>query len=132
MRAPVDVDVLVPTKDRPVELAATLAGLAAQAGTGGPSFRVVVSDQSGPDDGGAAPDDGGASFDTASAAAMVRVLRHRGVPVELHRHLPRRGIAEQRAFLLSCARADAVLFLDDDVWLEPGGVACTARISTSG
>jgi hypothetical protein len=113
-----EVDVLVPTRDRPVELATTLAGLAAQAGAGAPSFRVVVSDQSGPDDG-SAP----ASFDTPSAAAMIRVLRHRGVPVELHRHLPRRGIAEQRAFLLSCARADAVLFVDDDVWLEPGVLA---------
>jgi glycosyltransferase involved in cell wall biosynthesis len=116
--APAAVDVLVPTKDRPVELATTLAGLAAQAGAGGPSFRVVVSDQSGPEDG-----TGAASFDTPSAAAMVRVLRYRGVPVELHRHLPRRGIAEQRAFLLSCAESDAVLFLDDDVWLEPGVLA---------
>ncbi|MFC5065784.1 glycosyltransferase family 2 protein [Actinomycetospora atypica] len=109
----VDLDVLVPTKDRPVELATTLAGLAAQAGTGGPSFRVVVSDQS----------DGDASFDTAAAATMARVLRHRGVEVELLRHLPRRGITEQRAFLLSRATAPAVLFLDDDVWLEPGVLA---------
>ena len=44
----------------------------------------------------------------------------RGTAVELHRHLPRRGIAEQRSFLLSLATAPAVLFLDDDVWLEPG------------
>ncbi|GAA4820700.1 glycosyltransferase family A protein [Actinomycetospora corticicola] len=104
------LDVLIPTKDRPVEFAATLAGLAAQAG---PSFRVVVSDQS----------DDEASFDTAAASTLVRALRLRGVEVELLRHLPRRGIAEQRAFLLSRSTAPAVLFLDDDVWLEPGVLA---------
>jgi glycosyltransferase involved in cell wall biosynthesis len=109
--APAEVDVLIPTKDRPLELAVTLAGLAAQ--TGGPRTRVVVSDQS----------DGAASFDTAPTATLVRALRYRGVDVELLRHLPRRGMAEQRAFLLERATAPAVLFLDDDVWLEPGVLA---------
>lgn len=112
------VDVLIPTKDRPVELATTLAGLAAQSG---PAFRVVVSDQS----------DGAASFDTPSATTLVRALRRRGSPVDLHRHLPRRGIAEQRAFLLTCATADAVLYLDDDVWLEPGVVDRLHRALTA-
>ncbi|WP_214401138.1 glycosyltransferase family 2 protein [Pseudonocardia lacus] len=101
------IDVLIPTSGRPVELATTLAGLAAQSGV---DFRVVVSDQS----------DGPPAYDTPSATTLVRALRRRGTPVELLRHLPRRGIAEQRAFLLSRARADAVLYLDDDVWLEPG------------
>jgi glycosyltransferase involved in cell wall biosynthesis len=103
----VQIDVLVPTKDRPTELATTLAGLAAQTGV---RIRVVVSDQS----------DGPASYATPSAATVVRALRRRGTPVELCRHLPRRGIAEQRSFLLSRATAPAVVFLDDDVWLEPG------------
>ncbi len=98
---------LVPTCDRPVELATTLAGLAAQTGV---SFRVVISDQSA----------GPAGFDTPSAATLIAALRRRGTAVELHRHLPRRGIAEHRAFLLSRASAGAVLLLDDDVWLEPG------------
>ena len=40
---PADLDVLIPTADRPAELAVTLAGLAAQ---DDPPFRVVVSDQS--------------------------------------------------------------------------------------
>jgi hypothetical protein len=105
-----DVDVLVPTRGRPVELATTLAGLAAQTG---PTMRVTISDQS----------DGDASWDTAPAQTLLRTLRRRGTEVVLHRHLPRRGMAEQRAFLLSCASADAVLYLDDDVWLEPGVVA---------
>jgi glycosyltransferase involved in cell wall biosynthesis len=102
-----EIDVLIPTRNRPVELATTLAGVAAQTGV---SLRVVVSDQS----------DGAASFETASSATLVRALRRRGTPVELLRHLPRRGITEQRAFLLSRATADAVCYLDDDVWLEPG------------
>jgi Glycosyl transferase family 2 len=101
------IDVLVPTKDRPTELAATLAGLAAQTGVW---FRVVVSDQS----------DGPASYATPAAQTLVRALRRRGTAVELCSHLPRRGITEHRSFLLSKATAPAVLFLDDDVWLEAG------------
>ncbi len=100
-----EIDVLVPTKDRPTELAVTLAGLAAQTGV---RFRLVVSDQS----------EGPASYATPAAETMVRALRRRGTAVELCRHLPRRGITEQRSFLLSKATAPAVLFLDDDVWLE--------------
>ncbi|MFY1688404.1 glycosyltransferase family 2 protein [Plantactinospora sp. WMMB782] len=121
------LDVLVPTRDRPAELAVTLAGLAAQypaepATAGGPApedgrsgsaaFGVVVSDQSDGKPGWAAP----------AAAAMVRVLRHRGHPVLLTRRLPRRGLAEHRAYLLDASAARYVLFLDDDVWLEPGTV----------
>lgn len=104
----VQIDVLIPVCNRPVELATTLAGLAAQTGV---SFRVVVSDQS---------DGDVAAYDTPSATTLVRALRRRGTGVELLRHLPRRGITEHRAFLLSRATADAVLYLDDDVWLEPG------------
>jgi len=102
------IDVLIPTRNRPVELATTLAGLAAQ----DEPFDVVVSDQS----------DGAASFETPSAAAMARVLRTQGRRVELLRHVPRRGLAEQRQFLLDRSGAEYVLFLDDDVWLTPGVV----------
>ncbi|WP_136518348.1 glycosyltransferase [Cellulomonas telluris] len=104
------VDVLVPTSGRASVLAVTLAGLAAQ---DGPDFRVVVSDQS----------PGEPGTDDPAVQAMVRVLRAQGRPVEVLRHLPRRGLAEHRQFLLDQARADAVLFLDDDVWLEPGMLA---------
>jgi hypothetical protein len=105
-----EVDVLIPTRGRPVELATTLAGLAAQAGV---TYRVTISDQS----------DGDPSWDTPPAWTLIRWLRRRGIEVALHRHLPPRGMAEQRAFLLSCAGAPAVLYLDDDVWLEPGVLA---------
>ena len=50
---------------------------------------------------------------------MIRVLEAQGRPVRLLRHLPRRGLAEHRQFLLDQSAAELVLFLDDDVWLEP-------------
>ncbi|MFV2113979.1 glycosyltransferase family 2 protein [Micromonospora sp. LOL_025] len=102
------LDVLIPTRNRPAELAVTLSGLAAQEGV--PGFGVVVSDQS----------DGDAAYRHPAAATMVRVLRHRGHPVLLTRRLPRRGLAEHRAYLLAASAARYVLCLDDDVWLEPG------------
>ncbi|MGI8475566.1 MAG: hypothetical protein ACR2OO_04250 [Thermomicrobiales bacterium] len=37
----------------------------------------------------------------------------------VHRHLPRRGLAEQRDFLLRRSRAPFVHHLDDDVLLDP-------------
>jgi GT2 family glycosyltransferase len=109
--APREVDVLIPTRDRAAELAVTLSGLAAQEGV--PDFGVAVSDQS----------DGDPPWATPAVAAAVRILRHRGRPVLLERHLPARGLAEQRAFLLGLSRARYVLSLDDDVWLEPGTLA---------
>lgn len=62
------LDVLIPTRNRPAELAVTLSGLAAQEGV--PGFGVVVSDQS----------DGDAAYRHPAAATMVRALRHRGTP----------------------------------------------------
>jgi hypothetical protein len=147
--APRELDVLVPTRNRPVELAATLAGLAAQdAGPGGlgdggfgglgdvgpgglgdvgpgglgdvgpgglgdVGFGVAVSDQS----------DGPPGWQHPGVAGLVRALRHAGHPVLLGQHLPRRGLAEHRGFLLSRSRARYVLFLDDDIWLEAGTIA---------
>jgi hypothetical protein len=39
--------------------------------------------------------------------------------VRVFKHLPRRGMAEQRNFLLSLSQAKYVQFLDDDLLLEP-------------
>jgi GT2 family glycosyltransferase len=106
---PAAADVLIPSCDRPAELAVTLAGLAAQEE---PDFRVFISDQS----------RSNAGWRHPAAAAMVRVLRAQGRQVILLRHLPRRGMAEHRQFLLDHATADMCLFLDDDVWLEAGAL----------
>ncbi|MBK0419732.1 glycosyltransferase family 2 protein [Leucobacter sp. CSA1] len=103
------VDVLIPTVGRIAELGVTLAGLAGQ---DEPAFRVVISDQS---------DEGVAQ--APAVAAMLRVLTAQGREPRVERHLPRRGLAEQRQFLLDRASADYVLYLDDDVWLEPGSIA---------
>ncbi|GIH69944.1 glycosyltransferase family A protein [Sphaerimonospora thailandensis] len=108
MFAPSDLDVLIPTRDRSGALAVTLSGLAAQTVAG---FRVVISDQSGSPVG-----------EDPLVAAATRILSHRGRPVELHRHVPPLGMAEQRAFLLDRADRRLVLYLDDDVWLEPDAV----------
>src|SRR5438128_4321151 len=100
------LDVLVPTFRRPAALAVTLTALAMQSLA---EFRVVVSDQTEHENSTAYPE----------VQSVVRLLRARGRTVELHRHLPRRGLAEQRAFLLAQAQAPYVLFLDDDVVCEP-------------
>jgi len=104
------VDVLIPTAGRGAELAVTLAGLAAQ---DDPPFDVQVSDQSLP----------GPVAEVPAVAALARVLRVQGREVRFLRHLPRRGLAEQRHYLLGESTADQVLYLDDDVWLEPGMLA---------
>lgn len=109
------LDVLIPTYRRPAALAVTLGGLAAQTL---PDFRVVVSDQT----------EDGASATAPEVQAVVRLLRARGRQVELHRHLPRRGLAEHRQYLLDQARAPYALFLDDDVLCEPDVLARLLRV----
>lgn len=104
----VAVDVLVPTCGRPAALAVTLTALAASATAGAPALRIVVSDQS-----------DSAVAAQPEVAAVLRYLRARGIAVDLHRHLPRRGMAEQRAFLLAQVTAPFCLYLDDDVIVEP-------------
>jgi cellulose synthase/poly-beta-1,6-N-acetylglucosamine synthase-like glycosyltransferase len=102
--------VLIGTVGRTAELAVTLAGLAAQ---DDPPFRVIISDQS---------DEHPLAADPA-VQSMIRVLTAQGRDPRVLRHRPRRGLAEHRHFLLGQARAEYVLFLDDDVWLEPGSLA---------
>jgi GT2 family glycosyltransferase len=106
------IDVLVPTCNRPAALAVTLAALGAQTW---PSLRIVVSDQS---DG-----DGAGACGHGEVQAVLRYLRATGREVVTWRNLPRRGMAQQRAFLLQQVQAHYCLFLDDDVILEPDLVA---------
>jgi glycosyltransferase involved in cell wall biosynthesis len=100
------VDVLIPTRGRPYALAVTLASLIGQTYRG---FRVIVSDQTEDRD----------TLRALEVLAVVRVLRVRGHEVELHRHVPPRGLAEHRQSLLDRVRAPYCLFLDDDVILAP-------------
>jgi len=102
---PATVDVLVPTCNRLPSLVMTLSGVAAQTRT---DLRVIVADQS----------------DTPVIGepvvqAVARVIEARGGAFECHHREALRGIAEQRDFLLRQSTADAVLYLDDDVLMEP-------------
>jgi GT2 family glycosyltransferase len=99
------VDVLLPTCERSTSLAVTLAGLAAQTFT---DMRVIVADQS-------------ARFVGADPVMQTlgRVIAERGGAIAWHHRLPARGIAEQRDFLLRQATAEHILYLDDDVLMEP-------------
>jgi len=82
------VDVLIPTYRRKTGLAIVLTSLLGQTFT---DFDVVVSDQT----------PAGEEY-TASREidTLVRALRWHGHRVAIVRHLPARGMAEQRQFLL--------------------------------
>lgn len=99
------LDVLIPTRNRACALAVTLTSLAAQTIR---DFRIIISDQS----------DGAAAYDKPEVMAVLRLLAASGIEVETHNHLPRRGMAEHRSFLLTRVAAPYCLFLDDDVILE--------------
>ena len=99
------VDILIPTYRRPAALAVTLTSLIAQTYR---DFRIVISDQT----------EDSEPVATAEVQAVIRVLKAHGHTVEVHKHLPRRGMAEQRQFLLDQVTAPYCLFLDDDLILE--------------
>jgi glycosyltransferase involved in cell wall biosynthesis len=101
------VDVLIPTYQRKAGLAVVLTSLLGQTFT---DFDIIVSDQTGDDD---------AYLESIEIQALVQALRWHGHQVMLHRHLPRRGLAEQRNFLVEQSHAPYVHFLDDDVLLDP-------------
>ena len=99
------VDVLLPTYNRLTSLIRTLSGVAAQTLR---DLHVIVADQSD------APVENEQVVQT-----LRRVIESRGGSVEWHTRPQIHGITEQRDFLLKRATADAVLYLDDDVLMEP-------------
>ena len=99
------VDILLPTCDRLSSLIMTLSGVAAQTLS---DVHVVVADQS------SEP-----AREDPVVEAVLRVIEARGGSYEWHYRVPSSGITEQRDFLLKCATADSVLYLDDDVFMEP-------------
>lgn len=100
------VDVLIPTCGRRTGLAILLASLNGQTFT---DFNVIISDQTDDED----------YLRGVEIATLVRALRWHGHNVTLNRHLPRRGLGEQRQFLLEQSQAPYVYFTDDDVLLDP-------------
>jgi glycosyltransferase involved in cell wall biosynthesis len=112
------IDVLVPTCDRPAALAITLTALSAQ---NFPGFRIIIADQS----------EDQSACEAPEVAAVLRFLNLSGREVQSYRHLPRRGMAEQRSFLLSKVTAPYCLFLDDDVILESDLIARLHHAITS-
>lgn len=97
-----EVDLLLATCNRPESLILTLAGVASQTLH---TLRVIVADQS--------------DEPVGERLTLRRVIEGRGGSVEWHTRPQIHGIAEQRHFLLTQARANAVLYLDDDVLMEP-------------
>ena len=113
------VDVLIPTCGRKTGLAVVLASLFGQTFT---DFDVVISDQTADDS---------VYLDSIEIHTLIEALRWRGHRVETHRHLPRRGLAEQRDFLVGRSNARYVHFLDDDVLLEPRTIARMVEVIQS-
>ncbi len=111
------VDILLPTIDRLTSLVMTLSGVAGQSLA---DFHLVLSDQS--------------DIPVAQepvVQALLRLIEARGGSYEVHYRAPSQGIAEQRDFLLRRATADAVLYLDDDVWMEPWVLETMLRLLRS-
>ena len=103
------VDVLIATYNRAESLIMTLAGVAVQTER---NLRVIVADQSDEPVG-----------ERQTVLTLRRVIEARGGSVEWHTRPQVHGIAEQRDFLLGRATSAAVLYLDDDVLMEPWVVA---------
>jgi glycosyltransferase involved in cell wall biosynthesis len=101
------VDVLIPTYRRKTGLAVVLTSLLGQTFQ---DFDVTVSDQT---------EDDASYLESVEIQTLAQALRWRGHQTRMLRHLPRRGMAEQRQFLLEQSRAPYVHFLDDDVLLDP-------------
>lgn len=99
------LDILIPTYNRSAALAVTLTSLIAQTYK---DFSVIISDQTEELD----------AIAAGEVQAALRVLRSHHHPIHTHKHLPRRGMAEQRQFLLDQVTAPYALFLDDDLILE--------------
>lgn len=99
-----DITVVIPSYNRPTALAVTLAGLCFQQYH---DFAVVISDQSD------LP-----VYRDASVQTAIRLLEKKGHAVQQLTNLPRRGLAQQRQFLLDTVDSPYCLYLDDDVLLE--------------
>lgn len=101
------LDILIPTYRRKTGLAMLLSSLLGQTFT---DFDVVISDQT---------PTAQSYVDSIEIEQAARALRLHGHDVKIVRHVPPRGLAEQRQFLFEQSRAPFVQYLDDDLLLEP-------------
>ncbi len=108
------IDILLPTCNRLTSLILTLAGVAGQTLS---DVHVIAADQS---------DEPVANVPVVKT--LARIIEARGGSLEWHYRAPSQGIAEQRDFLLKQARADDILYLDDDVFMEPWVLASLVSI----
>lgn len=99
------VNILIPTYNRLTALTMTLAGVAGQSFS---AVHVIIADQS-----------RAAVIEDPAVRSLLHMIEARGGRTTYHHRREQHGIAEQRHFLLSQARCAQVLFLDDDVWMEP-------------
>jgi glycosyltransferase involved in cell wall biosynthesis len=112
------LDIVIPTYNRPTALAVTLTSLISQTYR---SFNLLISDQS----------NSPASFQSPEFNAVLNVLYSHGHCITLFRHLPKRGMAEHRQFLLDQVRSEFVLYMDDDLILEPYVVDLLLSVTAS-
>lgn len=98
------VSVLIPTFNRLTALIATLTALTAQ---NFKDFEVIVADQSD-------------SFigDDGVIKTLQRIFCLHQTPLKVLQNLPKKGIAQQRQFLLNYSTSKYSLYLDDDIILE--------------
>jgi glycosyltransferase involved in cell wall biosynthesis len=99
------VDILLPTYNRLLSFVMTLSGIASQSLR---NLHVIIADQS-----------QHPAEHSQEVRSLLRVIEARGRSIEYHCRPPIHGIAEQRDFLLNRATAQNVLYLDDDVFMEP-------------
>ena len=99
------IDILIPTLNRPHELSLTLLGLYFQ--TYG-RYSIFISSQ----------DKNFSFFKDSRLSAVLNLHKARGRKIFFCRNFPKRGMAEQRNFLLKKAKSPLILFLDDDLILE--------------
>jgi len=101
-----DISILIPTFNRSKALAVTLTSLYYQHEK---NFDIIVSDQS---------EEGQLQADP-TIQTIMRLLNLKGNTVSIVQNLPRKGMAQQRQFLLDNSNSTYSLFLDDDLILEP-------------
>lgn len=110
-----ELTVLIPTCNRNDALLITLTSLVSQTYS---SFDIVMSDQS---------DKYLITQNEAALISVIRVLQHHGKGIRAYQHLPRKGMAEHRQFLLDQVETPYCLYIDDDLLLEPYAIDVMMR-----